>query len=138
MSGTDIIAYCSAEMTSDSGVWTTVEFDTEVKDALNEFNTGTYTYTASENAKILVNAQILTKYFSSGKVGYLRFYKNGSLASPIALIGFTNGRWQLNISTTIDVEIGDTIQAKVYQNYTNGFTWDSDDTWGWLSMRRVD
>jgi hypothetical protein len=66
----------------------TIEFNTEVTDVQNEFNTGTYTFTAAEAGKYFIAAKISWNNLPNGTPSYVALKKNSTyLASFYSVPG---------------------------------------------------
>lgn len=73
-------AYMGSDQDITQNTVTTVQFDTEEDDIQSEFNTGTYTFTASNAGKYQVSVSIYyLENLVDGKVADVRVLKNGAL-----------------------------------------------------------
>ncbi len=97
-----------------SAVEKIVQFDTEEVDTQGEFDTATYTYTASSYRRLNVMATVRAAS-GAGEAWLLRIKKNGTLRAEQSQ--FSGGSpTQLTVSDSFTVAPGDTVAVFVFQN----------------------
>jgi hypothetical protein len=111
--------YVTADDTAQSipnNTETTVEFNTEVTDVQNEFNTGTYTFTAAEAGKYFIAAKISWDSLPNGTVFYVALKRNSTyLASFYSIPGATE-RISGVAFGVVELAANDAVHAVCWQN----------------------
>ena len=99
----------------------TLELDTEVYDVRSEWNTGTYTFTATVAGKYHVTAAAKFSVDSDGDLLELYIMKNGSPVARTTFIANTTNSQTVHVSKTLVLAATNTIYFIVY-NATNNDT----------------
>lgn len=95
---------------------TLIEFNTEVTDALSEFNPATYTFTAKANKTCLLSVKITWNGLADGKRAYVALKRGAEyLVSFFAIPGAT-GIVSCAAVGVIPLSLGDTIKAYARQD----------------------
>jgi hypothetical protein len=141
-------AYLSAVSSISTGVWTTIPYDTKNYDSQSEFNTGTYTFTATKDGYYQVNAR--TEFDISGTPGngsYLTIgiYINGTLYSQgnnlqVAEQGGNGYLFYNNapvVSDVVPLTAGQTITIRVFQNTGSSYNIKSGTATSYVSIHKV-
>jgi len=112
-------AYVTADVTPQTiptGSETTIEFNTEVTDVQNEFNTGTYTFTAAEAGKYFIAAKISWANLNNGAISYVALKKNSTyLASFYSIPGATEKISGVAFGV-VELAANDAVHAVCWQN----------------------
>lgn len=111
-----VVVKLSGDQTIVSGAEDIIEFDTEVDDVGNEWDTGTYTFTAAADGKFFVTLNITANYPVLA-IWHPRIYKNAAVYHAAenqewAVGSAENGARALPIG--IDLSAGETISFKLY------------------------
>lgn len=112
-------AYLSAAQDIPNFSVTTIEFDTEEFDVQNEFNTGTYTFTASTAGKYQVSACVMyNENIGDGKISEVDIYKNAGYYTYTRNTPGAASTGEVFISISMLLAANDTIQIHCYHTHT--------------------
>jgi len=121
-----VIVEATGGQTITSGSPITIQYNSEIKDLLGEFNTGTYTFTAIYAGYYLVTATILSDVENWGAGSSLILTAVPSVATPIAGVrplqptvdskqasGFVSGGIYLTASETLHITVYSTNSGSI-------------------------
>lgn len=111
----EVSAYQNVSQTVASGAFATIQYDTETLDRTSEYNTGTYTYTATCPRKLIVTACVRTGATAAGVAWDLQIRKNGSATRHLQFYTGSSD-FSAQITDILDVVSGDTVTVAVQHN----------------------
>jgi len=108
-------ARASVDQTISNNTTTTVVFDFENFDTNNAFASNTFTVPSGEAGKYFFYTNV--SYINPNSTGYrnLYFYKNSTQYIELQRLTDDTARDNLNLSTIMDLSVGDTVTARVIQ-----------------------
>ena len=113
-------AYLSADQNVGSGAATLIQFDQEEDDPQNEFNLGTYTFTADTDGPRQVSCLIkFAENLQDGKYCEILIKKNAAYYTRIISYTSTAGSGGASISIRMPLVATDTIQMHLLHNNGN-------------------
>lgn len=119
--------YLSADQDVPTASVTTLQFDSEDYDIQSEFNTGTYTYTASTAGKYIVALCAYTaEALNNGNALVIIIKKNAAEWGRTALRPGSNGVTGSLITIGMDLAANDTVTAEVYHTFGANREFDAD------------
>lgn len=130
--------YLSGAQTVTHNTEETLEFDTESWDVQSEFDTGAYTFTATEPGKYQVNCQVYTTEADETLLD-LRIYGGASIVRRMK--NRTDKENGVSVSAILRLTAADTVLAKLLvYNYTDSgnVVIDSDNDFTFLEIHKLD
>ena len=114
-SGVNVLVYMSADMTDLSATEHDVEFDTEIADTGNDFNTTTYTFTAPATAPYLVTVMLQLQDLAIGRLYWAQIKtSNREYTSKVDIDAAADiNDFNKNLSMVVDMDINDTLTINV-------------------------
>ena len=111
------LVYLGSDQSIPTAVRTIIEFDTEVFDYQDEYNTSTHRFTASSHGYYAVTAQGEVGTLGDGDHFIVALYKNGSIFTDCrnAPGGSTGPR--MSASKIIEMNKNDYIEFKIYHSF---------------------
>lgn len=103
-------------ITTDS--WVKVNLNGETYDTNSEFNTGTYTYTASTAGTYMVVGQVTFTNTVADKIYWVAIYLNGALVSESINQSSVASSLTINVTDVIDLAATDTLE--LYCRHSSG------------------
>lgn len=96
--------------------WTTLEFDTEIKDELSEFNTGTYTFTTTLTGIYMISVMVRTISMAAGSTYRVQAYSPsaGSALLEHSHKAGTGSETVQCVSAAVSLTAAQTVLVRVY------------------------
>ena len=109
-------AKASTDQTISNDTLTTVVFDSEDFDTNNAFASNTFTVPSGEAGKYFFTTNVNYINPNSSNYRILYIYKNSTPYIEFQKLTDDSGRNNLNLSTIMDLSVGDTVSVRIEQN----------------------
>ena len=134
-----IEVYPSTDQTlSADNDWTQIQLDSEGKDALDEFYTSTYQFTAEQEGNYTFTAQVsFSNLAGVGDQLKIAIYKNGSSYKSYTLVAPDSSNQVVQMTTHLNLTEGDTVSLYAAKISTNNIDTVGLSNWTYLTGTRV-
>lgn len=119
--GAYVDAYANAQVIG-TGAFTIVQYANGETDSTSEFDATTYTYTATTQRDLLVQAHVTNGSPTSGKLYELAIYKNGASIHKRRVTTSSTNAVTVAVSTAVRVAKNDTIDIRLQHNEAGNIT----------------
>lgn len=145
----DITAHSRVRVTKNNaqtigiGATAIVQYDDEIFDNLNEYNTGTYRFTAQKAGYYFVSAslQAVPKTWTTNRYWQLYLYKNGTKTitgmMDTSYSSSDGGKKTSQIATIIYMEVADYIDIRIFSGHVATVNSTTDATVNYFAVHRL-